>query len=67
MNELISKLMSQANLDETAATKVLEVVKDFLEDKLPSPIDDQVSKVLSGIDSDQLGDVLGKAKGFFGK
>lgn len=67
MNELITKLMSQANLDETAATKVLEVVKDFLEDKLPSPIDEQVSKVLSGLDSDQLGDVLDKAKGFFGK
>jgi hypothetical protein len=67
MQELITNLMSQTNLDEAGAKKVITIVKNFLEDKLPSPIDDQVTKVLEGLDMDDVGDMLGKAKGLFGK
>ena len=67
MQELIANLMSQANLDEAGAKKVINIVKDFLEDKLPSPIDDQVTKVLEGLDVDDVVGMLGKAKGLFGK
>ncbi len=67
MNELVKKLMGDANLDETTAKKVLAVVKKFLDDKLPSPIDKKVANVLDGIDADDVGNLLGKAKGLFGK
>lgn len=67
MNELVKKLMDQANLDESAAKKVLAVVKNFLDDKLPSPIDKKVAKVLDGVDAEDVGNILGKAKGLFGK
>lgn len=67
MKELITNLMSQANLDEAGAEKVIAVVKNFLDDKLPSPIDSQVRKVLDGLDIDDASGILGKAKGLFGK
>jgi hypothetical protein len=67
MKELVAKLVKDANVDEGTAKKVIGVVKDFLDDKLPSPIDTQVSKVLSGVDSDQINDTLSSAKGLFGK
>lgn len=67
MQELINTLISKANIDEATAVKVIDVVKNFLEDKLPSPIDDQVSKVLDGVESDQINDGLNAVKGFFKK
>lgn len=67
MKELISKLVDQAGMDEKTAKKAIGIVKDFLEDKLPSPVDKQVSKILSGMDSSQVKDVMDKAKGLFGK
>ncbi|MCK5758116.1 MAG: hypothetical protein KAH14_03410 [Clostridiales bacterium] len=67
MNDLVKKLVSQVNIDESTAKKVIAVVKDFLDDKLPSPIDKKVTDVLNGIDADDVGNILGKAKGLFGK
>jgi len=67
MNDLVKKLVGQANIDEATAKKVIAVVKDFLDDKLPSPIDKKVADVLDGIDADDVGNILGKAKGLFGK
>lgn len=67
MNELIKNLVGQANIDETTAKKVIEVVKNFLDDKLPSPIDKKVANVLDGVDAKDVGNILGKAKGLFGK
>lgn len=67
MNDLVKKLVSQANIDEATAKKVIAVVKDFLDDKLPSPIDKKVTDVLDGIDTKDVGNILGKAKGLFGK
>ncbi len=67
MKELISKLVNQADIDEATAKKVISVLKDFLDDKLPGPIVDQVSKVLDGIDADDMDNALDSIKGLFGK
>ncbi|MCD6322776.1 MAG: hypothetical protein J7L77_07085 [Clostridiales bacterium] len=67
MNDLVKSLVSQANIDETTAKKVIAVVKDFLDDKLPSPIDQKVVDILDGIDAEDVENILGKAKGLFGK
>lgn len=67
MKELITNLISQADIDEATALKVIGIVKDFLDDKLPSPIDKQVVKVLEGLDGDQVDDALDTVKGLFGK
>ncbi|MDX1357402.1 MAG: hypothetical protein R3232_01085 [Clostridia bacterium] len=67
MNELVQKLMGNAKIDEATAKKVIATVKEFLDDKLPSPIDKKVANVLDGIDAEDVGNILGKAKGLFGK
>lgn len=66
MNALVQKLIDQADIDEATAGKVIDVVAKFLDEKLPSPIDTAVSKALSGLDADDVDDVLDKAKGFLG-
>jgi len=67
MKELISKLVDEAGIEEKLAEKVIGVVKDFLEDKLPGPVAEQVSKVLEGKDIGDVEGLMGKAKGLFGK
>ena len=67
MNALIEKLIKEANIDEGTAKKVISVVADFLDDKLPSPINTQVTKVLKDVESDDIENALGKVKGLFGK
>lgn len=67
MKELISNLVNKADIDEATALKVIGVVKDFLDDKLPSPIDKQVVKVLEGLDGGQVDGALDAVKGLFGK
>lgn len=67
MNDLVANLMKNADLDEAAAEKVIGVVKDFVEDKLPGPIASQVTNVLDGVDADDVGDALDAVKGLFGK
>lgn len=67
MKELLNQLMEKANLDEMAAGKAVEVVKSFLEEKLPDPIKSQVMNTLDGVDLEDAGGLLNKAKGFLGK
>ncbi len=64
MNELIGNLVKNADIDEATAKKVIGIVKDFLEDKLPSPIDSQVANVLDGVDAEDVEGALNKLKGF---
>ena len=59
--------MGNAKIDEATAKKDIAIVKEFLDDKLPSPIDKKVANVLNGIDAEDVGNLLGKAKGLFGK
>jgi len=67
MKELVAKLVKDVDIDEATAKKVINVVKDFLDDKLPGPIGTQVSKVLDGVEGDQIEDALDGVKGLFGK
>ena len=66
MQELVKKLMDESNLDEKIAAQVLEIVKGYLMEKLPAPIDEQVAKVLGG-DGDELDSagIMDKMKKFF--
>ena len=66
MNPLVQKLIDQADIDEATAGKVIDVIAKFLDEKLPSPIDEAVSKALSGLDTEDVDGALDKAKGFLG-
>lgn len=64
MKELIGVLIAKADLDQEQAAKVAEVVKGFLTDKLPAPLQGPVLSAISGesVDSaaDQAKNMLGK-------
>ena len=48
MDELIKKLTDQLDIGEDMAKKIVEVVSQFMSDKLPGGIGDQVNSLLSG-------------------
>lgn len=64
MKELIQQLVSQAELSESQATRVAEVVRSFLAEKLPAPLKDPVESALTGQNVDN---ALDHAKGLVGK
>lgn len=66
MNPLVKQLIDKADIDENTAKKVVTVVADFLDEKLPSPIDTAVSKALGDLDADDLDGALDAVKGLFG-
>lgn len=63
MNELISQLVSKADLSEAQAAKVAEVVRGFLSSKLPSALRGPVEGALTGQNVDSAVD---QAKGVLG-
>ncbi len=73
MQELISKLTDKANITEEQASKVIDVVKEFVGDKLPAAIATPVLGALEGKDdlAGQIAEgadgVIGKLGGMFGK
>jgi hypothetical protein len=64
MKELISQLVSQADLSEAQATKVAEVVRSFLTSRLPDVLRGPVENALTGQAVDSAVD---QAKGMLGK
>lgn len=64
MKEMIGTLIKKADLSEAQATKVAEVVRDFLKEKLPSAVQGPVLSVLSG---DKVEAAADKAKNMLGK
>jgi hypothetical protein len=64
MKELISQLVSKADLNEAQAAKVAEVVRGFLANKLPDSLRGVVDGALSGENVDS---ALDQAKGLVGK
>ena len=64
MKELISQLVSQADLSEAQAAKVAEVVRGFLASKLPEALRGPVDSALTGQAVDSAVD---QAKGLLGK
>lgn len=75
MDELIQKITEKFNIEPEKAKGIIATVGEFLSDKLPGPIGDQVSKFLGdadGGDADgggggfDAGDMMDKAKGALG-
>ena len=64
MKQLISQLVSQADLSEAQAAKVAEVVRGFLASKLPDALRGPVESALTGENVDS---ALDQAKGLMGK
>jgi HEPN domain-containing protein len=64
MDNLLKVLMDKANLDEKTAEKVLDVVKEFVVDKLPDAASKPVLQALDGIETD---DAMDMAKNVLGK
>ncbi|HYQ01449.1 MAG TPA: hypothetical protein VER96_22405 [Polyangiaceae bacterium] len=64
MKELISQLVSQADISEAQATKVAEVVRSFLTSRLPEVLRGPVESALTGENIDSAVD---QAKGLLGK
>ena len=64
MKELVSRLVVQADLSEEQANKVAEVVRGFLQEKLPESIQGPVMGALTGDNVDSAADAV---KGALGK
>jgi hypothetical protein len=64
MKELISQLVSKADLTEAQAAKVADVVRGFLSSKLPDSLRSVVDGALTGENVDTAVD---QAKGLLGK
>jgi hypothetical protein len=74
VDDLIKQLQERTGLDVDKIKSVLAGVADFLSDKLPGPIGDQVAKLLGGDDeggADEGGEgegggLMDQAKGMLG-
>ena len=64
MKEMISTLIAKADLSPEQASKVADVVRQFLKDELPDAMEGPVLAALSG---DNVDDAVGKAKDMFSK
>lgn len=64
MKELISQLVSQADLSEGQAAKVAEVVRSFLTSRLPEVLRGPVESALTG---EAVDSAVDQAKGLLGK
>ena len=67
MDELIKQLQEKTGLGVDQIKSVVSGVADFLGDKLPGPIGDQVSKLLGGDDAEGGGDADGDEGGLLDK
>ncbi|HEX2669272.1 MAG TPA: hypothetical protein VHM25_00290 [Polyangiaceae bacterium] len=64
MKELISQLVSRADLSEDQAAKVAEVVRSFLTSRLPEVLRAPVESALTG---ENIDGAVDQAKGLLGK
>lgn len=64
MKELISQLVSKADLNEAQAAQVADVVRGFLASKLPDALRGPVESVLTG---QAVESAVDQAKGLIGK
>ena len=63
MDELIQKVQQRAGIDESQASAAVNTVVDFLKERLPEPIADQVESALSdesGSPMEKVGSLLGR-------
>jgi hypothetical protein len=68
MNELVKLVSEKAGLSEEMAEMAVELVINYLKEKLPEPIAGQIDTVLGGAEAASGGGVLSKGLGsLFGK
>ena len=60
MDELIKLVSKKANISADQAKQAIESVLGFLKEKLPKPVADQITALISGAGG-AAGDVAGKA------
>lgn len=65
MDELVKLVVDKVGVTEAQARQAVELVLDYLKDKLPEPIAGQVGAVLEG-DTSGLGDLTGGLGKLFG-
>ena len=63
MDELVKLIVDKTGIPEATAKQVVEVVFDFLKEKLPDPIANNLEDLLEG---DGAVDLLGGLAGLFG-
>src|SRR5262249_43871954 len=68
MDELVKRISEKTGISEDQARSAVNVVSNFLKEKLPAPIAGQVDNVLSGVGgmTDNLGEAAAKAGNIFG-
>jgi hypothetical protein len=66
MDELVKQVAKKVGISEAQAQQAVQMVLDFLGDRLPDPYGSQLDKVVDG-DLSGLGDVAGGLMGMFGK
>jgi len=63
MDKLLELVQEKAGISAEQAREAIETVVDFMKDKLPAPLGDQLSKFVEGDDDggggDDAGDMLG--------
>jgi uncharacterized protein (DUF2267 family) len=63
MDELVKLVVKKTGIPEATAKQAVEVVLDFLKDRLPEPIADRLDDLLEG---NAAADLLGSLGGLFG-
>jgi hypothetical protein len=68
MDELVQLVAEKAGYSKSQALKAVDTVMDFLDDKLPEPLDSQVKQALDGGQvTDVVDDVTKGLGGMLGK
>lgn len=65
MDKLLELVQDKAGISADQAQKAIEAVVEFMQDKLPGPIGDQVAKIAGGDEGDD-GGMLGSVGGMLG-
>ena len=66
MDELVQLVSTKTGLSEEQSKMAVEVVLDYLKDKLPEPIAGQLDNLLEGGDMGGLGNIAQGLGGLFG-
>jgi hypothetical protein len=67
MDDLIKTITEKFNIDAEKAKGIVDTVVDFMKDKLPGPLADQVAGFMDGDDGDDDdGGLMDSAKGLLG-
>jgi hypothetical protein len=66
MNEIIQRIVDKTGLPEDKANAALDVVMNFLKEKLPPPMASQVDSLMAGGTADA-GGIGGMLGGMFGR